>query len=288
MQLLPASKTLHHASLRLCNPVSPYRLTTTLNRSNQARLHAQKILRPYLCPPSTRHPLPNFARIPPSLSPKNSSSKNSTTKAFSSFVADAGARRSSKTRMITVGSQDLSCTKRVKRAEYYSICNGSNFPSRIIIFTCSYDYYESKGCSEEWGMSYCSVAEKGKLDALVSSRDVWGEFIDTKCAVSVLMSLIKRLTVKVQSNVELNLNLDPIKQPTTTFNTNVDAEAISNTTPIYTNVPIPPIISPKTGDNWNISMVPEKMFDTGKTLGLLESRWMCRKILTGMHGMKLL
>ncbi|KAI9643813.1 hypothetical protein NHQ30_007164 [Ciborinia camelliae] len=120
------------------------------------------------------------------------------------------------------------------------------------------------------GMSYCAVGERTKLDALVRARDIWGEIagecIDAKRAVSILTSLIRRLTAKVQNNVVLNLNPHPIKQPPIATN-NVDAaEAISDVVPMYTNIPIP-MISPEIGDNLNTSMIPENMFDTGGIFG---------------------
>ncbi|TGO54176.1 hypothetical protein BCON_0111g00190 [Botryotinia convoluta] len=94
------------------------------------------------------------------------------------------------------------------------------------------------------GMSYCAVAEKKKLEALIRARDIWreveGKCKDAKRAVDILGSLIKRLTVKVQNNVVLNVNPDCVKQPpiVTTIN-QADAEVLGNSVPIYTNTAVP-------------------------------------------------
>ncbi|ESZ92627.1 putative C6 transcription factor [Sclerotinia borealis F-4128] len=120
-------------------------------------------------------------------------------------------------------------------------------------------------------MSYCPVAEKGKLDALVRARDIWGEIseecIDAERAVGLLTSLIRRLTVNVQNHVALNLNPDPIKQPP--INTiDVFVEAVPNTSiPVCNNGLVPTTINYEMGDNLNTSMIPENMFDTGGIFG---------------------
>ena len=35
--------------------------------------------------------------------------------------------------------------------------------------------YKPKNGPKEWGMSYCAVAEKKKLEALIRARDIWKE-----------------------------------------------------------------------------------------------------------------
>lgn len=120
------------------------------------------------------------------------------------------------------------------------------------------------------GMSYCAVAEKAKLDALIRARDIWGEIseecIDAKRAEGILTSLIRRLTTKVQQNVVLNLNPDPIKQPPTTIS-GTDTEVISNTVPICADIPELPVTSMDIGYNQSTSMIPDDMFDTGGIFG---------------------
>ncbi|KAF7887286.1 hypothetical protein EAF00_009580 [Botryotinia globosa] len=86
------------------------------------------------------------------------------------------------------------------------------------------------------GMSYCSVAEKKKLEALIGVKDIWreveGKCKDAKRAVDILGSLIKRLTAKVQSNVVLN-------PPVVTTMNQADAEVLGSSVPIYTNIAVP-------------------------------------------------
>ncbi|KAF7925206.1 hypothetical protein BELL_0270g00050 [Botrytis elliptica] len=98
------------------------------------------------------------------------------------------------------------------------------------------------------GMSYCAVAESKKLEALIRARDIWreveGNCKDAKRAVDLLGSLIKRLTVKVQNNVVLNVNPDCVKQPpiVTTIN-EANAEVIGNSVPMYTDISVPMIFA---------------------------------------------
>lgn len=78
--------------------------------------------------------------------------------------------------------------------------------------------------------------------------------------MGILSSLIRRLTVKVENNVVLNLNLDPIKYPPS-FARSLGVGTSSNT-----NISIS-IFRPEMGDPLYMSMIPEHMFDTGGIFG---------------------
>ncbi|THV45841.1 hypothetical protein BGAL_0445g00040 [Botrytis galanthina] len=122
------------------------------------------------------------------------------------------------------------------------------------------------------GMSYCSVAEKKKLEALIRAKDIWreveGKCKDAKRAVDILGSLIKRLTAKVQNNVVLNVNPDCVRQPPVVATMNqTDAEVLNNSVPIYTDITVPTIFTTQADSFNDISMIPENMFDTGGIFG---------------------
>ncbi|KAB8290866.1 hypothetical protein EYC80_008503 [Monilinia laxa] len=96
--------------------------------------------------------------------------------------------------------------------------------------------------------------------------EIAGECIDAKRAVGILSSLIRRLTVKVENDVVLKSNPDPIEQPpSSTSGLGVGASSNKNI-PVYENIPMP-IISPNMGDPLYMSMIPENMFDTGGIFG---------------------
>ncbi|TGO84825.1 hypothetical protein BPOR_0460g00010 [Botrytis porri] len=122
------------------------------------------------------------------------------------------------------------------------------------------------------GMSYCAVAEKKKLEALIRARDIWkeveGKCKDSKPAVDILGSLIQRLTVKVQNNVVLDLNPDCVKQPPIVATMNqADAEVLGNAVPMYTDISVPTMFTTQDDSFNDISMIPENMFDTEGIFG---------------------
>ncbi|KAF7883651.1 uncharacterized protein EAF02_005571 [Botrytis sinoallii] len=111
-----------------------------------------------------------------------------------------------------------------------------------------------------------------KSEALIRARDIWreveGKCKDAKRAVDILGSLIKRLTVKVQNNVVLNVNPECVKQPpiVTTIN-EANAEMLGNSVPMYTDISVPMIFANQDDSFNDISMIPENMFDTGGIFG---------------------
>lgn len=113
-------------------------------------------------------------------------------------------------------------------------------------------------------MSYCSLTEKSKLDALCRARDIWGEVadqcFDAKRAAHILTSVVSRLRVKVDKMVQLDLNPDLVKRPIYNEFSLYDVPQFPQSA---VDVPVPPPAYPFTTDN----MIRDDMFDTGGIFG---------------------